>query len=124
MLDYCRSLTEIPVFYHDENVWMPELVCSALDRAEDMLAGDVYVVTRTMIDCGSERTLCCFAELDDALNYMDNYSGCGDYLHCYYHDELIAGNDLWFGSGVELFEPAPRPTCEVIPYDPDEEIPF
>jgi hypothetical protein len=100
---------------------MPELACSALDRAESMLT-DMYVVKRSMIDCGSERTLACFATLEDACSFMDGYTGCGDYLHCYLGEALIAGNDLWFGSGVEVFEPEPQ--TNVTAYDPDEDIPF
>ena len=36
-LAYCPALVEVAVYYHDENVWMPEMMCDHLLWAEEYL---------------------------------------------------------------------------------------
>lgn len=36
-LAYCPALVEVAVFYHDENVWMPEVMCDHILRVAEYL---------------------------------------------------------------------------------------
>lgn len=36
-LAYCPALVEMAVYYHDENYWMPEVMCDHILRAAEYL---------------------------------------------------------------------------------------
>lgn len=37
VLAYCPALVEVAVYYHDENCWMPEVMCDHILRAAEYL---------------------------------------------------------------------------------------
>ena len=97
----CPDLKEELVFYHDENCYMPEPFCDAIERA-GMALRDLkpYRVTKTMVDLGFQvSAVRSFATEHEAIDFMLTYDGDGDCLHLVHgqlwDEETIGYVDLW-----------------------------
>lgn len=93
-----NKLDEHYVFYHDENCYMPEYFCRALEEAKSKaneVLPPMYVVIVESIDFGGSDTVGCFPEMQKAINFMRGWTGYGDILALYRTDQRIGYVDCW-----------------------------
>lgn len=94
----CQDLYEYSKYYPEENCYMPTLHCGAIGSARCKLLkqGTTYIVTEVGIDFGGySRDIRSFATEAEAIDFMLDWQGSGDFLRLSKDGRCVGTVDLW-----------------------------
>lgn len=123
----CPDLMEYSKWCYDENCYMPTLRCGAIGSARCKLLqqGTTYIVTEVGIDFGGySRDIRSFASESEAIDFMLDWQGSGDFLRLTKDERCVGTLEL---DGYQTFVYAMNPTMQVYRdcnEVSDDELPF